>query len=81
MWNFKPVAALLVLATLPAIAPAADDVAVLRAELQALKDDYNSRVDALETRPSPRSRRRHRRRRPSPQRQAAMPRRSTRRFR
>lgn len=50
MWIFKPVAALLVLATLPAIAPAADDVAVLRAELQALKDDYNSRVDALETR-------------------------------
>ena len=32
------------------MAPAADDVAALRAELQALKSDYSTRVDALETR-------------------------------
>jgi hypothetical protein len=50
MWNLKPVAALLALATLPAVAPAADEVSSLRAELQALKNDYNSRVDALEAR-------------------------------
>jgi hypothetical protein len=42
------VAALLALATLPAMAPAADEVAALRAELQALKDDYGARVGALE---------------------------------
>jgi len=47
---FRPVAALLALAMLPAVAPAADDVAALRAELQALKSDYSSRVDALENR-------------------------------
>ena len=46
----RPVAALAALATLPAIAPAADDVAALRAELQAMKSDYASRVDALEAR-------------------------------
>jgi hypothetical protein len=43
-------AALLALAMLPALAPAADDVAALRAELQALKNDYGVRVDALEAR-------------------------------
>src|SRR3954467_14485560 len=37
-------------ATPPAVAPAADDTAALRAELQALKSDYSSRVDALEAR-------------------------------
>ena len=47
---FRPVAALLALSTLPAIAPAADDVSALRAELQALKNDYAARVDALEAR-------------------------------
>jgi hypothetical protein len=46
----KPVAALLALLTLPAMAPAADDAAALRAELQAVKSDYSSRIDALETR-------------------------------
>src|SRR5262245_13204946 len=49
MRSLKPVAALMTLATLPAVAPA-DDVSDLRAELQTLKNDYNSRVDALETR-------------------------------
>ena len=47
---FRPVAALLALATLPAMAAAADDVAALRAELQAMKSDYSTRVDALEAR-------------------------------
>ena len=47
---FRPVAALLALATLPAMASAADDVAALRAELQAMKSDYSTRVDALEAR-------------------------------
>jgi hypothetical protein len=46
----EPVAALLALAALPAVAPAADDVSALRAELQALKSDYHSRIDALEAR-------------------------------
>jgi hypothetical protein len=50
MRDFKPVVALIALATLPAVAPAADNAAALRAELQALKNDYNSRVDALEAR-------------------------------
>ena len=50
MMSFRPVAALLALATLPAVAPAADDVAALRAELQALKNEYGARVDALEAR-------------------------------
>ena len=34
----------------PAFSDAADDVAALRAELQALKNDYAARVGALETR-------------------------------
>jgi len=34
----------------PAISKAADDVATLRAELQALKNDYTARVDALQAR-------------------------------
>jgi len=38
------------LAMLPEMAGAADDVAALRAEMQALKSDYSARVDALETR-------------------------------
>ena len=50
MRSLVPVAALLALSTLPTVAPAADDVASLRAELQALKSDYDTRVDALETR-------------------------------
>jgi hypothetical protein len=59
MRDFKPVVALLALATLPCVAPAADQVAAasradavqgLRAELQALKTDYSSRVDVLEAR-------------------------------
>ena len=47
---FRPVAALMALVTLPAMASAADDVAALRAELQALKSEYSARVDALEAR-------------------------------
>ncbi len=50
MSSFRPVAALCAFALLPAIAPAADDAAGLRAELQALKSDYDARVDALEAR-------------------------------
>jgi len=50
MRDFKSAVALIALAALPAVAPAADDVAALRAELQALKNDYGSRVDALEAR-------------------------------
>ncbi|HEX6396355.1 MAG TPA: hypothetical protein VFZ95_02940, partial [Steroidobacteraceae bacterium] len=59
MRDFKPVVALMALATLPAVAPAADDVAAasradevqeLHAELQALETDYQSRVGALEAR-------------------------------
>ncbi len=50
MRTFRPVAALLALAALPAVAPAADDVSSLRAELQVLKSDYDTRVDALEAR-------------------------------
>jgi hypothetical protein len=52
MTSTKPVAALLALAwtLLPALAEAADDVAALRAELQALKSDYTTRVGALEAR-------------------------------
>jgi hypothetical protein len=47
----KALAALLALAgTTPALGQAADDVAGLRAELQALKNDYQTRVDALEQR-------------------------------
>jgi hypothetical protein len=52
MTRFKPVAALLAFAcaVLPSIAQAADDVADLRAELQALKIEYATRVGALEAR-------------------------------
>jgi hypothetical protein len=50
MRSLWPVAALLTLTTLPAMASAADDVAALRAELQALKNEYSTRVGALETR-------------------------------
>jgi hypothetical protein len=50
MLNMRPVAALLALVTLPATALAADDVAALRAELQALKSEYGARVGALEVR-------------------------------
>jgi hypothetical protein len=46
----RPMAVLLALATLPATATAADDVAALRAELQAMKSAYAARVDALEAR-------------------------------
>jgi len=50
MKGFRPVAALIALASLPAMASSADDVAALRAELQALKSDYGARVGALEAR-------------------------------
>src|SRR5689334_9648767 len=43
------VATLLALVTLPAIA-SADDVSSLRAELQAMKSDYDARVRTLEAR-------------------------------
>ncbi len=41
---------LFLIVVLPAAAHAADDVATLRAELEALKADYSSRVTALESR-------------------------------
>jgi hypothetical protein len=50
MTIFRPVAALLALSILPAMASAADDATALRAELQALKSEYSARVDALEAR-------------------------------
>jgi hypothetical protein len=50
MNNLKLLPVLIVLAILPEVSTAADDVAALRAELQALKNDYRARVDALETR-------------------------------
>jgi hypothetical protein len=50
MLRFRPVAALLAFALLPVVSEAADDVGALRAELQALKDEYGARVDALEAR-------------------------------
>ncbi|MEO8016917.1 MAG: hypothetical protein ABI769_03810 [Pseudomonadota bacterium] len=50
MLRFRPVAALIALALLPAVSGAADDVGTLRAELQTLKSEYGARVDALETR-------------------------------
>jgi hypothetical protein len=52
MTSSKALAALLALAgaILPTLSQAADDVASLRAELQALKNDYKTRVDALEAR-------------------------------
>ena len=49
MLSSRLVAALL-LAVLPVAVPAADEVSALRAELQAMKNDYNARVDALEAR-------------------------------
>ncbi len=52
MTRFMRVAAQLALAcaTLPSLAEAADEVAELRAELQALKSEYASRVGSLEAR-------------------------------
>jgi len=52
MTSCKARAALLALAgmILPTLGHAADDVAALRAELQALKKEYSTRVDALEAR-------------------------------
>jgi hypothetical protein len=50
MLSFRPVAALFALALMPAVSGAADDVGALRAELQALKNEYGARVDALEAR-------------------------------
>jgi len=50
MLSLRPMAALLALALMPAIAGAADEVSALRAELQALKNEYGARVDALEAR-------------------------------
>jgi len=50
MNNLKLLPVLIALATLPGVATAADDVSALRAELQALKNDYGARVDALEAR-------------------------------
>ena len=50
MKALRPVAALMALATLPVMASADEDVAALRAELQALKSEYGERVQSLETR-------------------------------
>ena len=50
MLSFRPMAALLALALLPAVSGAADEVSSLRAELQALKSEYSARVDSLEAR-------------------------------
>src|SRR5262245_46472772 len=52
MTRFEPIAALLALAcaSFPAPAETADDAAALRAELQALKSDYDARIGALEAR-------------------------------
>ncbi len=52
MTSVKPFAAafLLMFGVLPAASFAADDVAALRAELEALKSDYSSRVQAIESR-------------------------------
>ena len=52
MTSFRPVAAFLAFAwpLVPVVADAAEDVAALRAELQALKSDYAARVGALEAR-------------------------------
>jgi len=50
MLSLRPMAALLALALMPAIAGAADEVSALRAELQALKNEYGARVDALRER-------------------------------
>jgi hypothetical protein len=43
-------AALLALALMPAVSGAADDVGALRAELQAMKNEYTTRIDTLEAR-------------------------------
>ena len=50
MKALRPVAALMALATLPVMASADEDVAALRAELQALKSEYGERVQSLEAR-------------------------------
>ena len=50
MKTLRPVAALMALATLPVMASADEDVAALRAELQALKSEYGERVQSLESR-------------------------------
>ncbi|HYL70773.1 MAG TPA: hypothetical protein VEY89_05680, partial [Candidatus Dormibacteraeota bacterium] len=52
MTKFMPWARAVILVCVgwPAAAPAADDVAALRAEIDALKTDYTSRVQALESR-------------------------------
>src|SRR5688572_9253857 len=50
MKSFSSVAVLFALAALPAMASADDDVAALRAELQALKSEYVERVQSLEAR-------------------------------
>jgi hypothetical protein len=52
MTRFEPIAALLALtcASFPALGETTDDAATLRAELQALKSDYDTRISALEAR-------------------------------
>jgi hypothetical protein len=50
MLRFKPFAAGALLCALPLSAFAADDIAVLKAELEGLKADYSARVTALEAR-------------------------------
>ena len=50
MLSFRPMAVLCALALLPVVSQAADDVGALRAELQAMKNEYSARVDALEAR-------------------------------
>jgi hypothetical protein len=50
MLSFRPMAVLCALALLPVVSQAADDVSALRAELQAMKNEYSARVDALEAR-------------------------------
>jgi hypothetical protein len=52
MTSFKSITALCALACMlvPTVSRAADDVATVRAELQALKKDYDARVAALEAR-------------------------------
>src|SRR6202008_4265534 len=52
MSGYQPIAALVALACVlsPAVGHAADDAAALRAELQQLKNDYDARIVALESR-------------------------------
>jgi hypothetical protein len=52
MTSARPLTAafLILIAAAPAVSSAADDVTTLRAELEALKSDYNNRVSALESR-------------------------------